>query len=161
MDWTHLVSALWGASFGGLLAWASYRAALEKRLPKVVEDEPVEKNEKDQIDRAFEMLNHQEAEGGGLANNVFPLPQPRNVAQVQILPTKAKAEDRIIKESPGHPCRFLDASTPPHYRAGDCAGMCRHPAQNGRICHWQPNVAKQCSYFDPKVRPRVKLRTIA
>jgi hypothetical protein len=163
MDWTHVASALFGGSFGMLVAWASYRVALERRAEEAApeEEDPVEEVDKDQIDRAFEMLDHQEAEGGGLANNVFPLPQPRSVEHVEVAPSKPKAEDKIIKVAHGHPCRFLDETTPAHFHAGECQGLCRHPGQSGRICFWVPNVATQCSFFDPKVRPRVKLRTTA
>lgn len=165
MDWTHGLSALYGACFALLFAWGAYRVALEKRKPGPVENEdkedPMEKDERDQIDRAFHALDEQEKDvGGDLANNVFPL-APRGTPAPVVTPTKPKAEDKIIVEAKGHPCRFLDATTPPHFQAGECQGICRHPGQSGRICFWVANVATQCSYFDPKVRPRVKLRTMA
>jgi hypothetical protein len=165
MDWSHALSAFYGASFALLFAWGAYRVSLEKRDPAPAEEEeeePMDKDERDQIDRAFDALDAQEGVGGDLANNVFPLPSPRSRAKaVEVQPSKPKAEDKIIKAAEGHPCRFLDATTPDHFRAGECQGLCRHPAQSGRICFWVANVATQCSYFDPKVRPRVKLKTIA
>ena len=129
------------------------------------EEEIVEEvDERDAIDKAFDMLDEQE-NSPGVQNNVFPLgprltdPQPEKKRLVA--PTHAKAEHKIIKPTPGHPCRFLDGTPPPHFRDGECSGVCRYPRQNGRACFWAPNVATQCSYFDPKVRPRVKLRTTA
>lgn len=156
MDWTHLMAAFWGGSFTLLFAYGMYRITFEREARGSVpsEEEPVDEKEVDQIDRAFAALDAQDDQPGDMRNNVFPLPPKPQAVE----PIKPKAEHKIIKVAAGHPCRFLDLTAPPQFRAGECQGLCRHPGQNGRICHWAPAVAKQCGYFDPKVRPRVKLR---
>ena len=132
MDWTHLVTALGGASFTGLFAWAVYRVRLEQIAEAVMtpptpkqlasnvkvralfekikdlqrkddeddEEEIVEKDERDAIDRAFDILDEQE-NTPGVENNVFPL-APRAKDQKQLVrPTRPKAEDKIIKVAEG------------------------------------------------------------
>lgn len=154
------MAALWGGSFTLLFAYGVYRITLEQtarvREAEPSEEEPMDEKEIDQIDHAFAAMDAQDAQPGEMRNNVFPMP-PRK-EDVVVEPIKPKAEHKIIKVAAGHPCRFLDLTAPPQFRSGECQGLCRHPGQNGRICHWAPAVAKQCGYFDPKVRPRVKLR---
>lgn len=53
---------------------------------------------------------------------------------------------------PGHPCAMLKAESPSGYTARDCQGMCGHPTQEGRVCHWGAPVAAQCPVFVPRFR---------
>jgi len=50
----------------------------------------------------------------------------------------------------GHPCRFLDKGQTPHFQ-GQSEGTCRHPSQNGRVCFWAAQTARQCDSFGGKI----------
>lgn len=94
------------------------------------------------LDAAFSQLDQDESMG-----NMIPLP-PTSYG-VAPLPVRLP----VLPPVPGHPCAMLRADYPPGYTAKDCQGVCSHPSQDGRVCHWVPPVAPQCPVFVARFRP--------
>lgn len=51
-------------------------------------------------------------------------------------------------ENETHPCYHLKRIFPTHLKAADCQGTCNAPTQRGKVCHFAPSYARQCSAFE-------------
>jgi hypothetical protein len=68
----------------------------------------------------------------GKSGGVAPLPPAVSVREAtQLVKTLAKV----------HPCFYLGVGTGLGLRVGDALGLCEHPQQMGRPCHWAPAAA--------------------
>jgi hypothetical protein len=47
-----------------------------------------------------------------------------------------------------HPCYFLGDHDDPNWK-DLCSGVCHHPSQVGRVCHWTAARARECDLFEP------------
>lgn len=53
-----------------------------------------------------------------------------------------------------HACVYLVKGGSAHFRDVECEGTCTSPKQNGRVCFWPSQVARNCDAYRPRHVPR-------
>lgn len=74
--------------------------------------------------------------------------------------TSARAENKLHSEATAayikregtapHACIYLVKGSTPHFRDTECEGTCTSPKQNGRVCFWPSQVARNCDAYRPR-----------
>lgn len=104
----------------------------------------------DALDRVFLALDADDA--AALPPNVFGF-----APKYKPLPVVQEPEEKVQKiEVQGHPCFHLSGEFPSHFKPGECSGVCMHRSQQGRVCFWPSQTARNCQVFEPKVVPQRK-----
>jgi uncharacterized protein DUF6290 len=131
----------------------SHQMSLSDYVRKtLVESIPTPHPAAEVMNRAFDVLDAQEPENTLPATHTFspppaalpePAPHPlKRVPKITPMPLPR------VPSGP-HPCLHLSIVIPAPL-VGQCQGMCQHPSQKGRPCHWAPGLAQSCPIFEGK-----------
>jgi len=150
----HQLVSSWAATRGlSPEAWAA-RAIIDA-VPETARRRAVTADSPHMIDLAFETLDALEDQSppNGMIFGFAPEPSNNEQRSPQMI-------KQVVVNT--HPCAHLSGEIPPHFKAGECQGVCHAPGDVGRPCYWASNAAANCRRYAPKVRPsRVKLKPTA